>query len=266
MLLALSIYLVLRGSPAGAGVAVGLMLGARPPTLFAGIGLVGYGLWRDPRWGMRMLGLVGATLLPLVAYNYWYFGSAQGGYAWIQATNRELHFVDSSWSTAVTDGLAGLLVSPSRGLLVYSPVLVFALAALVWVAVRGPLRLEHFLAGGFVLGLLLVSRYSVWWGGHSFGPRYLADFLPLLAVFLLPAMACVERSRLLATAFVCLLAVSVAVQAIGVLCYPSPRAVEWNKTPRDVDATPARLWDWKDSQLVRLLHNGPRPPGFAPAE
>ncbi|MGH7335151.1 MAG: hypothetical protein ACREKS_20885 [Candidatus Rokuibacteriota bacterium] len=173
MLLALSLYLVLRGTPEWAGVAVGLMIGARPPTLFAGVGLVGYVLWRDLRRGMRMLGLVGATLLPLVGYNYWYFGSVQGGYAWIQATNRELHFVDSSWSTTVTDGLGGLLFSPNRGLLVYSPVLVFALVALVRVTVRVPLRLDHFLAGGFMFGLLLVSRYSVWWGGHSFGPRYL---------------------------------------------------------------------------------------------
>jgi len=82
----------------------------------------------------------------------------------------------------------------------------------------------------------------------------------------MPAMACVERSRVVAAAFVGLFAASIAVQAIGVLCYPSSRAVEWNQTPRDVDATPARLWDWKDSQLARLVRNGARPLGFAPAE
>ncbi|HSE95971.1 MAG TPA: hypothetical protein VLD61_08765, partial [Methylomirabilota bacterium] len=70
------------------------------------------------------------------------------------------------------------------------------------------------------------------------------------------------RSGLLGTVFAALFAVSVAVQLVGVLYYPSPRAVDWNTSPRNVDFAHERLWNWRDSQLERLLRNGPRPPGF----
>jgi hypothetical protein len=266
LLMTAALYLVLRGAPGWAGVALGLMVAARPPTALIGASLVGYAIRDDWRRGARMAAAAGATWLPVLAYNLWYFASPLGGYAWIQETNRTLHFVETSWSTTVIQSAASLLASPNRGLLAYSPVLAFALVALARVAIRREPRLGAFLAAGFLASLALVSSYAVSWGGHSFGPRYLADFLPVLAVFLMPAMEWVERSRPVAAGFACLLAASIAVQVIGVFFYPSPRAVEWNKTPRDVDVAAERVWDWRDPHLLRLLRNGPRPFGFAPAE
>jgi hypothetical protein len=56
--------------------------------------------------------------------------------------------------------------------------------------------------------------------------------------------------------------VSVLVQIVGAFYFPSPRDVDWNATPTDVDRAHERLWDWRDHQLVRLLRNGPVWPGF----
>jgi hypothetical protein len=104
--------------------------------------------------------------------------------------------------------------------------------------------------------------FSVWWGGHSFGPRLLADVLPALVLGLVPIWAAIWRARLgrwlLAAAFV----VSVLVEAVGAFYYPSTREVDWNSSPRDVDFSHERLWDWQDAQLPRLLRNGPVTPGF----
>jgi hypothetical protein len=108
----------------------------------------------------------------------------------------------------------------------------------------------------------MLGGFSVWWGGHSFGPRLPADILPLLALFLLPVWPWLGRRRLLRTVFVGLLGVSIAVQALGAFYHPSPREVDWNTSPRDVDEAHERLWEWKDSQIVRLLRNGPHPLGF----
>jgi len=49
---------------------------------------------------------------------------------------------------------------------------------------------------------------------------------------------------------------------VGAFCFPSPRAVDWDTSPQDVDFAHERLWDWRDSQLVRLVRNGPASPGF----
>ena len=105
--------------------------------------------------------------------------------------------------------------------------------------------------------------FSVWWGGHSFGPRLLADVLPALVLgpgaHLAGRPAGPPRRRwLLGAAF----AASVLVEVAGAFYYPSPRDVEWNLSPKDVDLAHERLWDWRDPQLLRLLRNGPVSSGF----
>jgi hypothetical protein len=271
LFLALAAYLVLSARTGGHGLAcvggaVGLMIAARPPTVLAGLALVGYVFHLDRRAGARAAGLCVAALAPTVAYNLWYFGSLGGGYSHINATHQLRHAVEGTWSTPLAQGLAGLLLSPSRGLFVYSPVLLFVLPGLAR-AVREPLGAPGpWLALGWVASLVMMGKYSVWWGGHSFGPRLLADFLPLAALLMVPALRDMERSRAARAIFLGLFGVSVAFQIVGAFCHPSPRPVDWNATPQDVDLVHGRLWDWSDPQLVRLVKNGPRPPGFGGGE
>jgi hypothetical protein len=84
-----------------------------------------------------------------------------------------------SWPTL--GGLAGLLFSPNRGLLIWAP--------LVALAATGALRRQHWPEGSGArvalvaapLALLLVmSGYPNWHGGWFPGPRYLLPVLPLL--------------------------------------------------------------------------------------
>jgi hypothetical protein len=186
-----------------------------------------------------------------LASNLWLFGSLQGGYARL-----------TEWSTPLVGGLTGLFLSPSRGLLVYSPVLAFALVGLA-LGCRGPHgRLFRWLALGFGACAVLLARFWIWWGGHSFGPRYFTDFLPLFALALAPVWGHLAASASLRGTMLALATLSVFVQAVGAFYHPSPRAVDWNTSPADVDDAPHRLWDWHDSQILRLLTNGPHPPGF----
>jgi hypothetical protein len=200
--------------------------------------------------------------LAVLALNVAIFGSPQGGYAEINRTHAQYHGVSSTWSTGLADGLLGLLVSPSRGLLIYSPVLAVGLAGLA-TAFRAPRgSLFPYLGAGAGGTLLLLGAYSVWWGGHSFGPRLASDVLPALVLCIVPL-----GSRLWARppwrgALVALFVWSVGVQGVGAFFYPSPRESDWNTSPRDVDQAHERLWDWRDPQLLRLLRQGPRPPGF----
>jgi hypothetical protein len=142
-------------------------------------------------------------------------------------------------------GLAGLLVSPSRGLFVFSPIFLFALPG-VMIALRGSGRwpTAPFLAWGTVLYLLLYSRWSTWWAGHTFGYRYLIELLPGLMIFL--AIGWEERIRrrpVLAAAFFACLAWSVFVHWLGAWFQPSG----FNQK---MDENPAVLWSIRDSEIV----------------
>jgi hypothetical protein len=101
--------------------------------------------------------------------------------------------------------LAALLVSPYRGLFVYSPI-VLAAAGGWFLARRGsPARLLA--AGAFaalaVMTLFLASFYY-WSGGHSWGPRFFASLQVLLAPPLASLFARWPRSAALVPAFAAL--------------------------------------------------------------
>ncbi|EJW09839.1 hypothetical protein A33M_0934 [Rhodovulum sp. PH10] len=152
------------------------------------------------------------------------------------------------------EALAGNLVSPARGLLVFSPVLLFAIPGFVR-AVRARQDRGLALAYGLIVVLhwIAVSHFPHWWAGHSYGPRLMSDILPFLVYFVAFALAGLatlpRRSRRAAAAcFGVLMLASVAVHLDGATRYAG---WSWNVLPENVDAAPARLWDWRDPPFLR---------------
>ncbi len=169
------------------------------------------------------------------------------------------------------EGIAGNLVSPSRGLLVYSPVLALSVLG-AWLKVRRRefTLLDDCLAAVVVLHLLVVSGllvggYWCWWGGHCYGPRFTTDIVPILIYFLLPVLgacrpATGEFSPLSASRRKALIVVVVALCAWSLFANyrgANDRAtLRWNRitaagAPANVDEQPWRLWDWSDPQFWR---------------
>ncbi|WP_422928330.1 hypothetical protein [Singulisphaera sp. PoT] len=190
----------------------------------------------------------------LVGYNYWFFQSIAGGHAELEALHPGLHGMQGIWSGDFIAGLTGTLFSPNRGLFVFSPWVVVALAMLplVWDRVRG-WSLGIVLALALVVDLLALSKYSVWWAGHTFGPRYWTDTMPIFAVFFGFGLDWAwSRSRRLTTLLFVPIIVAIAIQAVGAFCFPTT----WNLAPADIDKHPERAWDWSDSELRRCLSEG----------
>jgi hypothetical protein len=148
-------------------------------------------------------------------------------------------------------GLAGNLVSPSRGLFIYTPVFLFA----VWSMIRRKWRtpLTPWLTALVVLHWLAVSAYIAnWWAGDSYGPRFFTDLTPIFILFLIPYFQEWQRlSRVARTVFVVLALIGFAIQLRGGW---SPAVYQWNVMPADIDAHPERNWDWSDPQFLRGLH------------
>ncbi|MDQ6894497.1 MAG: hypothetical protein M3167_17705 [Acidobacteriota bacterium] len=145
----------------------------------------------------------------------------------------------------ILPGIAGILASPSRGLFVFSPVLLAALPGLRSAARSrsDAAALVRWLAAGATAVLLLSSSWGMWWGGASFGYRIVLDVVPvlvLLAAF--PARPPWKGSRAGAAAFVLLLAASVFVEVLGVAAYPT-------RFDEGLELEPARLWRVRESEL-----------------
>ncbi len=108
-------------------------------------------------------------------------------------------------------GILGQLVSPGRGLLLYSPVFLLSLAGLRPFARRH--RAEAGLALSIILiHLLLYGKWFMWHGGFAWGPRFLVPTLPFWALLLAPVIEQTGANRGLRLGLAGLTAVSVAVQ------------------------------------------------------
>jgi hypothetical protein len=166
----------------------------------------------------------------------------------------ELHGVASAMSDDPVGGAAGTLFSPSRGLFVFTPWVAVALLCIPAIARNlKPWPLVCWLLWAIVPYSVLLSMYSVWWAGHTFGPRYWTDVIPLFAVLLGFGLDWSRtRCRPIFAAFVATMFFSFGVQLIGAFCYPS----SWEKSPVDVDLHHERLWDWRDNELTRCLAEG----------
>ena len=104
----------------------------------------------------------------------------------------------------------------------------------------------------------MFSFYSGWWGGYTFGYRYLLDIIPFLCLFLIFSIEWILTSRNLKIMFIILVYLSIFIQIIGFLNYPS----RWNSVPVSIDVRPERVWDIKDNQILRCINNGSHLPYF----
>ncbi len=156
-------------------------------------------------------------------------------------------------SATLGEALLGNLVSPSRGVLTHSPILLLAPVGVFLKVRRGQWEsLDWTLALIIVLHWLVISAFPHWWAGYSFGPRFFADVMPYAAYFLIPvlslAQAGTRRATALTGAYVLLLIPSIAIHHHGAT---SLAVWGWNATPANIDEQPNRLWDWADPQVMR---------------
>lgn len=179
LFLTIALWLLTRGdalSVALSGLPLGFGVFNRPVNLLIVAPLAAYVLWRHRRAFLPFCAAaaVPAVLMAWYSVHYWGTVTTLGQYPsgdWFLG-----HF---------GPGLAGLLVSPSRGLLVFTPLFVFSFIAMFAIA-RRPSRDPLFAAMtvGVIATILLYSKWYMWWGGNSFGYRLLTELVPFLAIFL----------------------------------------------------------------------------------
>ena len=228
----------------------------RPQTALSALGILAFlALWHRRT---LMFALIGGALCSggLVAWSMTTFGSP---------------LPPSVYGAGALDGretlfrFTGLLVSPSRGLLLFCPYLV--MFAYLLIAYRKQLSNPRLLLpAGLAIGayLAMFTAYLGWHGGYSYGPRYFSDLLPWFV--LVGAIACGglrrgevawRKSLELALLIVCF-AWAGFVHGRGAISWA---AWEWNYSAH-TDAEHVRLiTDWQHPQFLAGITFDVRPDG-----
>ncbi len=254
LFLALALYYLIRGLEeprfsAYAGFALATAVICRPVNLVMALPIAAYFFLerRAEAIGFCLSALPPALLL--TAYNSYAFGSPFTiGIASFVITPSSIWDASSVFGTPLRQGLMGILASPGRGLLIYSPIFFFSFVgmAMLW---RGPGQvLLKYLSLAPVLLILFTSKWGMWWGGHSYGPRILADMTPILCLYLYLPFERAQGKAFLKYSIAALSALSIGLHALGAFSDGS-----WNKFPTDVDHHTERLWSWVDSPPVYYL-------------
>lgn len=266
--LALALFFLVRDSlaplsAAAGGAALAMAVACRPTNAVVLAIVASWLVVRDWRGLVAML--VGALPIgiALAAYNAIYLGSPLTFGQTEIAEKLALHKCGAPgvWQTPLWLGTAGLLISPGRGLFIFSPWLLLALggAVIVWRDPRyAPLRPLPFAA----LAMLAVhAKFYDWWGGWAFGYRPIVDATVLLAPLAAIALASLPvdrtsaaRRRLAWGCFALLVAWSIGVQTLGAFAYD---LAGWNArvvdgVPQDIDRPEYRhrIWSVRDNPIL----------------
>lgn len=242
------------------GVGLGLA-GATRPQLAPLVAILLAGTWvrSAPRHAAAATVLVVMFVVAICGANLRWFGHPLGALPLLQETNSVVHGTGASFDLQL-EGFIGLLISPSRGLLIFSPVVLVAAAGIPRSFASGWRSALPWCVLALATQYALYGSYAVWWGGHTYGPRYLVDVLPVALPLAVAAMAQPRRGQTARLAAVAALAWSIGVAATGAFCYPHD---QWNVEPTDVDRNHARLWSVSDSQIARCWQRGLSPQNFS---
>jgi hypothetical protein len=203
----------IRAWPAIAGLMLGAAVGCRPTSAVFVLACAASLAYRHRRAATWFILGAAPPLLAIGVWNTWYFGSP------LRFGQSFAYGVQDVWTTPLLEGLAGVLFSPSRGLFVFSPFLLLAVAG-AFIAWR---RAEFATLRPFSLGALVVvlvhAKYFIWWGGNSYGYRIIGDLVTVLVPLVVPTWRYVTDGPFRATVFAFLVVWSVAVHGLGAFAY-----------------------------------------------
>lgn len=211
-------------------------------------------VWWRHRRDFRALALCGAAWgAAFVLYSRWAFGqSIPDYYLWGGR-------IGGASQMGMT--LLVYIISPSRGLLVFTPSVALTLYLIMrhWrdLSHRGLAFLSLTIIAGYVAA---VCAFSKWWGGWSYGPRLLSSLIPwwvLLAALGFQALLryCARPQtnhtpsvyrRAMVTCGVLTALIGIIINGWGAISWAP---FLWNRAVQ-IDQHPERIWDWHRPQFA----------------
>lgn len=228
----------------------------RPIFIIYDILLVSASIQKDRKNALSYVITFIISLIPIIFFNFYFFQNFLGGYS------KDL----TLFNLNIFSNFAGLIFSPSKGIVFFTPVFLYAFIAPILKRNNAnkpfrPLLIVNYL---FLVGVLLInSVHGIWWGGRSFGDRLMADGA-VSAVLITYFYFTQPKSLFLKVLVVFVVLYSFLVQFVGAYFYPRG---DFDGYPKDINYSDSgslgRLWDFRDSSLSRALLVGPELMGIA---
>lgn len=124
-----------------------------------------------------------------------------------------VHFFESR------DMLRGVythLIGPDRGIIFFTPIILFGIIGAV-ILYKQNNKYLNMLLGVVVANFVLYSMWGDPWGGWAFGSRYMIPSYAILAIFIAVALTHINKRKLLAMIMYPFLIYSIAVNTLGAL-------------------------------------------------
>jgi len=207
-----SLYFTLNQKPKIAGILLGVALFVDYTSALFGLPLVWYLSKRKEilEFGLGFLASSSATFI----YNYALFGNPVvfPEFYWVGGSR----FLLSRFTPLYApEHLIFLLLSPYRGLFLFSPISAFGLYGIYLMRKAHLERPSTLLLASFLVNILFYSFWGDWNGGLCYGPRFLVESLPFLFVPLSHVLD--ETNGRLRPLISISYAYSVVIQALGAL-------------------------------------------------
>lgn len=187
-------------------------------------------------------------ILALITYNLSFYNSIFGGYTQLSGMAGAGDF----WT-----GFLGLVFSPSRGTLFYTPFFFFSLLSIFFLKKIIKTSFEKYIFLPiylyFIMGAILNFYWGGWWGGWSWGNRLLTDIAVPVVILSYFFYRWENRKYIKIIFFTCVI-YSVFTQVLGVFFYSK---TNWESIPNDAYFHQERLWQINDSPILRSLKLGP---------
>lgn len=209
------------------------------------------------------LGATPAILFLLWFTNKWYGGIPFSGYV-----TQLFVKSDAAFESSTFEGFFGLWLSPSKGILIYSPVFIFIFIYL-YTFVRKLVLCLHKNTLSFdkkirevmlyinqnaiyliyfaivITHTLILGTWKHWYGGWSYGYRMASDVLPFLVLLLVPYIKSdlFQKTKKL---FYILLILSILIQIHGIIFFDGI----WHAAYDEGFKTTGWLWSVKNSEFV----------------
>jgi MFS family permease len=267
--LAASAYVLARfsGSPSQrfafmAGLFLALAVLCRLLNVVPVIALSCFILFHHRNYAVAFFAPLVACALAIAYYNIATYGQLSGGYDAIYQSQwhawRGLNS-HNAYSNPLLQGLTDVLLSPGRGLFLYSPFLIPAYVASIYFLIRPPQPLLRYLALWVILMSLALAKNTLWWGGANFGPRYFSETCVALAMLTGACWPLLTRCRFCYPAFIASGLFSISINGIGAVFAPYGCT-----DPTAVDRHPDWLRSWRHPEILRCVKLavtlGPQPP------
>lgn len=232
-----------------AGFFAGLMPGIRPTAALFTMSAIAYSLLIFRAKSLWFgCGLI--SIFISIVWNWYNFGNLIGGYSKIVNAP---YILDLEYF--INTGLA-LLISPSRGILFFSPIIILAFFGAYKLFKARTNKDEKLIGLMTIAAIFTFINYSLffqWSGGHCYGPRFLTDILPIACYLINYAIVIIfdrQKSFFKPIVLGFFIILSIYPQAVGVF---GGIRNSWIVYPVMINHSnyEQRFWDLKDNQIKR---------------